>query len=169
MASSEPSMPPVLVAPSTPLWFHALKWLFLGLALAFLGVFALVFRDHRRAVPLADAFRQVAVPILQHRLEQREWAAPFGFDQPPEAIRRYAFAEVWEKASGPVEVAGTWSFAVEGEGEARRGVIVFSPAAPDDAATALRSVDQRLDDGRPDTGRFRRRADGAWGLSLSAE
>lgn len=169
MASNEPKTPPVLIAPSTPLWFHGLKWLFLGAALAFLAVFALVFRDHLRAVPLASAFRQVAVPLLQHRLEQREWAAPFAFDQPTDAVRRYGFAEAWEKAAGPVEVAGAWSFAHEGEGEARRGAIVFAPESPDEAATVLRSVDQRLDDGRPDAGRFRRRADGAWSLTLAVE
>ncbi len=169
MASSKPPLPAVLIAPSTPLWFHGLKWLFLGAALAFLGVFALVFRSHQQAVPLAEAFRQIAAPLLQHRLEQRDWCAPFEFTQPPDAIRLYGFAEAWEKASGPVTTLGKWSFAHEGEGLARRGVIIFQPDAPEEAITALNSVDKRLDDGRPEAGRFRQLANGSWSFSLSLE
>ena len=169
MASSDPKTPKVLLAPTTPLWFHALKWAVLGAFLAFLGAFALVFQAHLRAVPLADAFRQVAAPLIQHRLEQRDWPAPFDFGAPSEAIQRYKFAEVWDKARGPVEVPGSWSFATEGEGDARRGLVVFRPSDPGKAETSLLSVDERLDDGRPDVGAFRRRADGSWAFSLPAE
>ncbi len=169
MASSEPKTPKVLIAPSTPLWFHALKWALVGGFLAFLAVFALVLRGHLRAVPLADAFRQVAAPLLQHRLEQRDWPAAFDFSAPGESIQRYKFSDTWEKVVGPVEVPGAWSFVAEGEGAARRGLIVFRPADPDNAETSLLSVDGRLDDGRPDAGAFRRRADGSWAFSLSAE
>jgi hypothetical protein len=169
MASSEPKTPKVLLAPTTPLWFHVLKWAVVGAFLAFLGAFAVVLRGHLRAVPLADAFRIAAVPLLQHRLEQREWPPPFGFDAPVAAAERYKFAEAWDKAAGPVEVPGEWSFATEGEGPAARGLIVFKPLDPATAETSLRSADQRLDDGRPDTGKFRRRSDGSWALSLAVE
>lgn len=169
MASSDPKTPKVLLAPTTPLWFHALKWAAAGAFLAFLGVFALVLRGHLRAVPLADAFRQVAAPLLQHRLEQRDWPAAFDFASPGEAIQRYKFSDTWDKARGPVEVPGAWSFATEGEGASRRGLIVFRPAEPEAAETSLRSVDQRLDDGRPEAGKFRRRADGSWAFTLPGE
>lgn len=169
MASSDPKTPKVLLAPTTPLWFHALRWAMVGAFLAFLGVFALVLRGHLRAVPLADAFRQVASPLLQHRLEQREWPAPFDFASPSEAVQRYKFADTWDKASGPVEVPGAWSFATEGEGASRRGLVVFRPADAAAAETSLLSVDERLDDGRPDAGKFRRRADGSWAFTLPVE
>jgi len=168
MASSEPKTPKVLIAPTTPLWFHVLKWALVGAFLAFLATFAVVLRGHLRAVPLADAFRQVAVPLLQHRLEQREWPAPFDFAAPGESIQRYKFSDAWDKARPTVEVPGAWSFATEGEGAGRLGLVVFRPADTS-AEAALRSADGRLDDGRPDTGKFRRRADGSWALSLSVE
>ena len=168
MASSEPKNPKVLVAPSTPIWFLGLKWAFVGLFLAFLAAFALVLRSHLRAIPLADAFRQIAVPLLQHRLEQRDWHPAFVLASPPETIARYGLGAVLDKALPPVEVPGKWSFIVEGEGATRAGVILFVPADAADVTT-LRSVDQRLDDGRPESGKFRRRSDGSWGFSLSVD
>lgn len=169
MASSEPKAPAILVAPSTPLWFHGLRWALLGLFLAFLAAFASTFLAHRRAVPLAAAFRSIAEPLLQARLEQRAWPAAFPFSKPSEAIQRYKFSEAWDKLAPGLDVAGEWSFAPETQDGLARGVILFRPADPAAAEPTLRSVDERLDDGQPGSGKFRRRADGAWGLTLSVE
>jgi hypothetical protein len=169
MASSEPKAPAILVAPSTPLWFHGLRWALLGAGLAFFAVFAAILLAHRRAVPLAAAFRASAEPILQHRLEQRAWPEAFPFAKPSEAIQRYKFSEAWDKLASGLEVPGEWSFAPETQDGLSRGVILFRPADPAVAEPTLRSADQRLDDGQPGSGRFRRRADGAWGLTLSVE
>lgn len=169
MASSEPKAPAILVAPSTPLWFHGLRWALLGIGLAFLAAFASTLFAHRRAVPLAAAFRAIAEPILQHRLEQRTWPEAFAFSKPSEAIQRYKFSEAWDKLAPGLDVAGDWSFAPETQDGLSRGVILFRPADPSAAEPTLRSADQRLDDGQPGSGKFRRRADGAWGLTLSVE
>ena len=169
MVSSEPKTPSVLVAPSTPLWFHGLRWALLGAFLAFLAAFADVLFSPRRAVPVAAAFRAIAEPILQARLEQRTWPEAFSFAQPSPAIQRYKFSEAWDKLVPGLEVPGEWSYLPETQGGLSRGVILFRPARPEEAAATLRSVDQRIDDGQPETGRFRRRADGAWGLTLSVE
>jgi len=169
MASSEPKAPAILVAPSTPLWFHGLRWALVGAVLAFLAAFASTLLAHRRAVPLAAAFRAIAEPILQHRLEQRAWPAAFAFSQPGEAMQRYGFSEAWDRLAPGLDVPGEWSFAPETQDGLSRGVILFRPAKPDAAEPSLRSADQRLDDGQPGSGRFRRRADGAWGLTLSVE
>jgi len=169
MASSEPKVPAVLVAPSTPLWFHVLRWALVGGFVAFLVAFSDVLLSHRRAVPMAAAFRAIAEPLLQARLEQRAWPEGFAFAQPPPAVQRYKFSEAWDKLVPALEVPGAWSYAPETQDGLARGVILFRPASPEAAAATLRSVDQRLDDGKPETGKFRRRPDGSWGLTLSVE
>lgn len=169
MASSEPKVPAILVAPSSPLWFHVLRWALLGGFLAFLLAFAQTFLAHRRAVPLAAAFRAISEPLLQARLEQRAWPEGFPFTQPSAVAQRYQFSEAWDKRVPSLEVPGVWSYAPETQEGLARGVILFRPADPALAEPTLRSVDQRLDDGRPETGKFRRRADGSWGLTLSVE
>lgn len=169
MASSEPKAPDILVAPSTPLWYHCLRWALLGGFLAFLAAFASTLFAHRRAVPLAAAYRAIAEPILQHRLEQRTWPERFAFAAPSEAIQRYNFSEAWDKLVPGLELAGEWSFQPETQAGLSRGVILFRPADADLARPTLLSVDQRLDDGQPGSGKFRLRPDGAWGLTLSVE
>lgn len=169
MASSEPKVPAVLVAPSTPLWFHVLRWALIGGFVAFLATFAEVAMAHRRAVPMAAAFRSISEPLLQARLEQRAWPEGFAFAQPSPAIQRYKFSEAWDKLAPGLEVPGAWSYAPENQEGLARGVILFRPASPEEAMATLRSVDQRLDDGNSGTGKFRRRPDGAWGLTLSVE
>jgi hypothetical protein len=169
MASSEPKAPTVLIAPSTPLWFHGLRWTLIGAALAFLGVFVTILLAHLRAVPVAAAFRIISEPILQARLEQRSWPAAFSFSQPSEAIQRYKFSEAWDKVLPDLDLPGEWSFIPENQDGLARGVILFRPTSPSSAKETLRTVDQRLDDGQPGTGRFRLREDGAWGFTLSVE
>ena len=153
MASSESKNPTILLAPTTPLWFHCLKWILVGAAGVFFWVFYLVLKDHLRAPAVAEAFRKAAVPIVQCRLEQRAWPEDFDLGKPPEVLQRYEFAKVWEKATADISVAGTWRFVrVGAEG---KPAIQFEPADVDGPAIFFSAIDKRIDDGNAERGRFR--------------
>ena len=153
MCSSSSKNPTILLAPSTPLWFHCAQWIVIGGAIVFLWVFVLVLRDYLKAPAPAEAFRAAAFPLVQYRLEQRAWPEDFDFTKPPAGLERYEFAQVWEKASGDVGVPGAWRFVRAGaEG---KPVIQFEPSSGVDAAIFFSAIDKRIDDGKPDRGRFR--------------
>ena len=153
MASSESKNPTILLAPTTPFWFHCLQWILIGAAVVFLWVFYTVLRDHLKAPAVAEAFRQASVPLVQYRLEQRGWPEDFDFSKPPEGLIRYDFAKVWEKASGDIAVPGAWRFVRAGaEG---KPAIQFEPADGADHAVFFAAVDKRIDDGHAGRGRFR--------------
>lgn len=153
MASSESKNPTILLAPSTPLWFHCLQWVLVGAACVFLWVFYLVLRDHLKAPDVAEAFHKASVPLVQFRLEQRAWPEDFDFAKPPAGLARYDFAKAWEKASTDIAVAGTWRFVRAGaEG---KPAIQFELAEGTDPAVFFSAVDKRIDDGKADRGRFR--------------
>jgi len=153
MASSESKNPTILLAPTTPLWFHCLQWILVGAGIVFLWVFYLVLEDYLRAPAPAEAFRKAGLPLVQYRLEQRAWPEDFDFSKPPQGLAQYEFAKIWEKASADISVAGTWRFVrVGAEG---KPAIQFEPTNVKDAAIFFSAVDKRIDDGRPDRGRFR--------------
>lgn len=153
MASSESKNPTILLAPTTPLWFHCLQWALVGGACVFLWVFYAVVQDHLRAPAASEAFRTASIPLVQYRLEQRAWPEDFDFAKPPEGLARYDFAKAWEKASADITATGTWRFVRAGaEG---KPAIQFQPDNIKDPAVFFSAIDKRIDDGKPDRGRFR--------------
>jgi hypothetical protein len=154
------------LAPSTPLWFHVLKWAFVGALTFILWFFYTLLQDYLKSSSVADAYRRSSIPLIQYRLEQRHWPEDFDLTKPPEGLNRYDFSKAWEKASGDLTVAGTWRFVQSGaEGKA---AITFEPKGVQDAQTFLVALDKRLDDGRPETGRFRVKA-GVGSFTLPVE
>lgn len=130
-----------------------MQWILVGAGLVFLWVFFVVVRDYLKAPAPAEAFRAAAVPLAQHRLEQRAWPEDFDFSKPPASLQRYDFAQVWEKASADITVPGVWRFVrVGAEG---KPAVQFEPSAEVDAAVFFSAIDKRIDDGKPDRGRFR--------------
>lgn len=153
MASSPSKNPTILLAPTTPAWFHCLQWALVGAGCVFLWIFYVVLQDHLKAPSVGEAFRLAGVPLVQFRLEQRAWPEDFDFAKPPAGLARYDFEKVWEKASADIGITGTWRFVrVGAEG---KPAIQFTAENAHDAAIFFAAVDKRIDDGRADRGRFR--------------
>ena len=166
MSSSDPRNPTILLAHTTPLWFHVVKWAFVGALTFSLWVFYTVLQDYLKSSSVAETYRRSAIPLIQYRLEQRAWPEDFDLTKAPEGLKRYNFSKAWEKAAGDLTVTGTWRFVQSGaEGVA---AITFEPKNVQDAQTFLVALDKRLDDGRPETGRFRIKA-GVGSFTLPVE
>jgi hypothetical protein len=148
------------------LWFHVVKWAFVGALTFSLWVFYTVLQDYLKSTSVAETYRRSAIPLIQYRLEQRVWPEDFDLTKAPEGLSRYNFSKAWEKAAGDLTVTGTWRFVQSGaEGLA---AITFEPKNVQDAQTFLVALDKRLDDGRPETGRFRIKA-GVGSFTLPVE
>ncbi len=143
----------VLQAPPSRSWQHALSMGFIGLALGLLVAGAVIFWKHRLVAPIYEAFLAVPTPILQHRSEKGAWPADFDLANPPEAVGAYGYGPV-RGAVAKTGVPGAWRF--QNRGAEGRPAVVFLPASFDpETVRVLQSVDERLDDGDPASGRFR--------------
>lgn len=82
MADSETKVPTILLAPTSPLWYHAAMWAVGGLTLGLLIAFGFILRDHFQADSMALVYRDARSPLIQYRLEKGAWPAKFDFRVP---------------------------------------------------------------------------------------
>ncbi|MGA0132959.1 MAG: hypothetical protein ACO3ND_01210 [Opitutales bacterium] len=143
----------VLQAPPSRSYQHAAGLGFVGLVLGLVVATGIIFWQYRLVTPVSEAFLVAQTPIMQHRSEKGIWPADFDLTLPPEAVGLYGYGPA-RAAVMKAGVPGVWRFMNRG---AEGGpAIVFTPASWDeDVRRLLESVDDRVDDGRPDSGRFR--------------
>lgn len=156
MADNDSNVPKVLIAPTSPLWYHAMMWSIGGLVLGLIIAFALVLLDHFKVDGMTLVYREARAPLIQYRLEKGAWPAKFDFRVPPAELAAFGFTKVVQPALDKASLNGIWSF--EQDSALGKGVpaIVFTPSSPDlSSQRILLVVDSRLDDGEPAKGRFR--------------
>lgn len=156
MSDAESNVPKVLIAPSSPLWYHALMAALVAAVLGLLVAFGFVLRDHFQADAVTQAYRVARAPLIQYRLEKGAWPAKFDFRAPPPDVAAFGFAAAVQPSLDKVAVTGTWTFTPDGPGGKGVPAVVFAPSAPDAAShRTLLVVDGRLDDGDAAKGGFR--------------
>ncbi len=142
---SEPAK--FLQEPPTRSWQHAFSLGLVGLALGLVAAFALIFWHARQIEPLTEAFLALRTPLLQHHAEKGVWPQDCDLSAPPEALLAYAYGPA-RSAIMKSGVPGRWQFA--------SGAATFIPAAwSPELRRVLVGVDGRLDDGDPESGKFR--------------
>ena len=156
---SEPvsHIPKLVEVDSTPLWYRITGTLISALIIGALIVLGFIIRDHLRVDPLASVYRQCRKPLIQYSLEKNSWPADFDFKNPPADLAAYAFNEAVKKPMSDCDIPGKWSFTLD-KGPMGRGnpTIIFRPNEPDTfSRRVLLILDERLDDGVPETGNFR--------------
>lgn len=157
MAEPASNIPKLVEVDSTPLWYRITGTLifaaFIGLAIT-LGF---IIRDHLRVDPLATVFRQCRKPLIQYRLEKNTWPADFDFANPAADLAAYGFSEAVKKSMGNCDILGKWSFTLnKGPMGAGNPTIIFKTTEPDIfSRRVLLILDERLDNGVPETGDFR--------------
>jgi hypothetical protein len=156
MADSETKVPQVLLAPASPLWYHAMMCALGGLILGLLIAFGFVLRDHFQADGMTLVYREARAPLIQYRLEKGAWPAKFDFRVPPADLAAFGFTKVVQPALDKASVNGTWTFTPDGPAGKGVPAVVFTPSSPDASTQRiLLVVDGRLDDGEPTKGLFR--------------
>jgi hypothetical protein len=156
MSEAESNVPKVLLAPTSPLWYHALMTALGGVVLGLLIAFGFVLRDHFQADAMTHAFRVARAPLIQYRLEKGAWPAKFDFRAPPADLTAFGFAANVQPALDKATVNGAWTFSPDGPGGKGVPAIVFTPSVPDSSShRILLVVDGRLDDGDGAKGGFR--------------
>ena len=157
MAEPVSQVPQIVEVDATPIWYRItgtlISAIFIGLVIA-LGF---VVRDHLRVDPLATVFRQCRKPLIQYRLEKATWPADFDFANPPADLNAYGFNEAVKKPIENCDIAGKWSFTFKNSPMGPNSpTVIFQPAQPDIfSRRVLLILDERLDDGIPETGNFR--------------
>ncbi len=157
MAEPVSNIPKLVEVDSTPLWYRITGKL---IAAAFIGlVITLGFtvRDHLRVDPMASVIRQCRKPLIQYHLEKNTWPADFDFAKPSADLAAYGFSEAVKTPMGNCDIPGKWSFTLNaGPMGAGNPTIIFQPTEPDIfSRRVLLILDERLDDGLPETGDFR--------------
>lgn len=156
MADSENKVPQILLAPASPLWYHAMMWAIGGLALGLLIAFGFVLRDHFQADGMTHVYREARAPLIQYRLEKGAWPAKFDFRVPPADLAAFGFTKVVQPALDKAPVNGSWSFTPDSPAGKGIPAVVFTPSTPDASSQRiLLVVDDRLDDGDGAKGLFR--------------
>jgi hypothetical protein len=157
MAEPASNIPKLVEVESTPLWYRIsgtlISAVFIGLAI----ILGFIVRDYLRVDPLASVFRQCRKPLIQYRLEKNTWPADFDFAKPSADLAAYGFSEAVKKSMGDCDISGKWSFTLnQGPMGAGNPTILFQPTEPDIfSRRVLLIIDERLDDGVPETGDFR--------------
>ena len=157
MAEPASHIPKLVEVDPTPLWYRIIGTLIFA---AFIGLsitLGFIIRDHLRVDPLASVFRQCRKPLIQYRLEKNTWPADFDFAKPSADLTAYGFNEAVKKSMGDCDIPGKWSFTLnKGPMGAGNPTIIFKPTEPDIfSRRVLLILDERLDDGVPETGDFR--------------
>lgn len=156
MADSETKVPKILLAPTSPLWYHATVWAVGGLTLGLLVAFGFILRDHFQADSMVLVYRDARAPLIQYRLEKGAWPAKFDFRVPPADLAAFGFAKVVQPALDKASVNGTWSFTPDSPAGKGIPAVVFAASTPDTSSLRiLLVVDGRLDDGDGAKGIFR--------------
>ncbi len=156
MADSENKVPQILLAPASPLWYHAMMWAIGGLSLGLLIAFGFVLRDHFQADGMTLVFREARAPLIQYRLEKGAWPAKFDFRAPPADLVAFGFTKVVQPALDKAPVNGSWNFTPDGPAGKGVPAVVFAPYTPDASSQRIMLVvDDRLDDGDGAKGLFR--------------
>lgn len=157
MADSSTGMPQIIEVNTSPLWYRITATMLSALFLAFLISLGLVIRDHLKVEPLTNVYRQCQKPLIQYRLERGTWPADFNFSNPSPELNSYGFSAAVKKSLADSEIEGQWKFTLsKSPFGAAKPTIIFQPAQPDVfSRRVLIIVDERLDDGVPETGNFR--------------
>jgi len=156
MSETESNVPKVLLAPTSPLWYHAMMTAVGGIVVGLLIAFGFVVRDHFQADAVTQAFRATRAPLIQYRLEKGAWPAKFDFRAPPADLASFGFAAAVQPAVDKVALNGAWTFVTDGPAGKGVPAVVFTPTSPDASTRRiLEVVDGRLDDGEPAKGGFR--------------
>jgi len=169
MAATADHTPKILQLPSSPLWYYlggvSVVALILGLGVSF----GFVLRDHLQAEPVTEVFRASRTALIQYRSEKNVWPAEFSFNNPPAELRAYGFAQAVNPLLEKVGSLGTWRFSTKNLDGKKEPSIVFQPTEMTDTVRRILGVvDSRVDDGEPNTGKFRFNDQGG-SLTLSAE
>jgi len=156
MADSENKVPKILLAPTSPLWYHAMMCSIGGLTLGLLIAFGFVLRDHFQADSMALVYREARAPLIQYRLEKGAWPAKFDFRVPPADLATFGFTKAVQPALDKASVNGSWSFTPDSPAGKGIPAVVFAASTPDASSQRiLLVVDGRLDDGDGAKGVFR--------------
>jgi hypothetical protein len=157
MAEPVYSIPKLVEVDPTPLWYRIIGKLISALIIGLLITLGFIIRDHLRVDPLASVYRQCRKPLIQYRLEKNTWPDDFDFSKPPAGLAAYAFSEAVKKPMADCDIPGKWSFTLnQGPMGSGTPTIIFQPTEPDNfSRRILLILDERLDDGIPETGNFR--------------
>jgi hypothetical protein len=157
MAEPVSHIPKLIEIDSTPLWYRITGTIISALIIGLFITTGFIVRDYLRVDPMANVYRQCRKPLIQYRLEKNNWPADFDFTQPPADLAAYGFIEAVKKPMGDCDIPGKWTFTLNkgpmGEGNP---TIIFQPNEPNIfSRRVILVIDQRLDDGVPETGNFR--------------
>lgn len=157
MAEPTSQVPKLVEVDATPLWYRMTGTLISALVIGSLIATGFIVRDYLRVDPIASVYRQCRKPLIQYRLEKNTWPADFDFSKPPADLAAYAFSEAVKKPMGDCAIPGKWTFTLnKGPMGPGNPTIIFQPAEPDIfSRRVLIVIDERLDDGVPETGNFR--------------
>ena len=157
MAEPASNIPKLVEVDSTPLWYRITGKLIAAAFIGLLITLGFLIRDHLRVDPMATVFRQCRKPLIQYHLEKNTWPADFDFAKPSADLVAYGFSEAVKKSMGNCDIPGKWSFTLNaGPMGAGNPTILFQPTEPDIfSRRVLLILDERLDDGVPETGDFR--------------
>ena len=157
MAEPVSHIPKLVEVDPTPLWYRITGTLILAAIIGLIVTLGFIIRDYLRVDPLASVYRQCRKPLIQYRLEKNSWPADFDFAKPSADLAAYGFNEAVKKSMGDCDISGKWSFTLnKGPMGPGKPTIIFQPTESDIfSRRVLLILDERLDDGVPETGDFR--------------
>ena len=157
MAEPASHIPKLIEVDPTPLWYRITGALIFAVIIGLIITLGFIIRDHLRVDPLASVYRQCRKPLIQYHLEKNTWPADFDFTKPSADLAAYGFNEAVKKPMGDCDIPGKWSFTLnKGPMGPGNPTIIFQPTEPNIFShRVLLILDERLDDGVPETGDFR--------------
>jgi hypothetical protein len=157
MAEPASHIPKLVEVDPTPLWYRITGTLIFAAIIGLIVTLGFIIRDYLRVDPLASVYRQCRKPLIQYRLEKNSWPADFDFAKPSADLAAYGFNEAVKKSMGDCDIPGKWSFTLnKGPMGPGKPTIIFQPTESDIfSRRVLLILDERLDDGVPETGDFR--------------
>jgi hypothetical protein len=157
MAEPASHIPKLVEVDPTPLWYRITGTLIFAVFIGLVITLGFIIRDHLRVDPMANVYRQCRKPLIQYRLEKATWPADFDFANPSADLAAYGFSEAVKKSIEKCDIAGKWSFTLnKGPMGPNCPSVIFRPSDPDfSSRRVLLILDERLDDGVPETGDFR--------------
>jgi hypothetical protein len=157
MAEPVSNIPKLVEVDPTPLWYRISGTLISAVFIGLVITLGFSVRDYLRVDPLVSVYRQCRKPLIQYRLEKNTWPADFDFAKPSADLAAYGFSEAIKKSMADGELPGKWSFTLsKGPMGLDKPTIIFQPTEMDIfSRRVLLIIDERLDDGVPETGEFR--------------
>jgi hypothetical protein len=157
MAEPASHIPKLVEVDPTPLWYRITGTLIFAAIIGLIVTLGFIIRDYLRVDPLASVYRQCRKPLIQYRLEKNSWPVDFDFAKPSADLAAYGFNEAVKKSMGDCDIPGKWSFTLnKGPMGPGKPTIIFQPTESDIfSRRVLLILDERLDDGVPETGDFR--------------